>query len=296
MVVYSKGFTKYAFSNHEVKFFDGLRSITGEPRDADLLRFLAAVFSSRLFRYIAFHGGSNFGVGRDQFHVYESLSLPFPLPDSEFASSHAQEIVKEAAQLIKRLEHTGKTADAITRASAVREVTKALGPLVDAYFSVSESERILINDTLGLFQPSIHRHSFDGDVPALAFPDRPDRKRYADTLCDVLSRHARKDGIKISVEGRVSMGLNLVFMTVIFGRERKPYNEVAGDSELWQALDRVSKAAQYDSRPFSYLRGFTYLESDRLHMLKPATMRNWCRTAALNDADEIFEHLVGQEA
>jgi hypothetical protein len=40
------------------------------------------------------------------------------------------------------------------------------------------------------------------------------------------------------------------------------------------------------------LRGFSYFEADRLHMLKPATMRNWCRTAALNDADAIFEHLV----
>jgi hypothetical protein len=25
-------------------------------------------------------------------------------------------------------------------------------------------------------------------------------------------------------------------------------------------------------------------------------MRNWCRTAALNDADAIFEHLVTQSA
>ena len=54
MLIYSKGFTKFAFSSHPVKFFDGLRSITGDDEDADLLRFLAAVFASRLSKYITF--------------------------------------------------------------------------------------------------------------------------------------------------------------------------------------------------------------------------------------------------
>ena len=41
-------------------------------------------------------------------------------------------------------------------------------------------------------QPSIHRSNIDADVPSLAFPEAPDRKQYADTLCAVLNRHARK--------------------------------------------------------------------------------------------------------
>jgi hypothetical protein len=86
--------------------------------------------------------------------------------------------------------------------------------------------------------------------------------------------------------------LNLIFFTAIFGEWRAPYTETGGDEEAWNALDRVAKAAQREDRPFNYLRGFSYFESDRLHMLKPATMRNWCRTAALNDADAIFEHLA----
>ncbi len=58
--------------------------------------------------------------------------------------------------------------------------------------------------------------------------------------------------------------------------------------------DDVAAAAERKNGPFSYLRGFRYFDADRLHLLKPATMRNWCRTAALNDADAIFEHLVTQ--
>jgi N-6 DNA Methylase len=296
MVIYSKGFTKCAFSNHQVRFFDGLRSITGGEKDADLLRFLAAVLGSRLFKYLAFHAGSNFGVGRDQLHVYESLALPFPLPSDELASPNAKQIIAEAARIIKGVEHSGKDGSFSKRADLVNDATDKLGPLVEAYFSVAEAERFLIDDTLALWQPSIHRPNLDTDVPSLAFPNLIARKCYADTLCDVLNRRARKQGIKIRAEGMVSKTLNLIFLTVFFTDERKPYHETEGEEGLWKALGRVGEAAKRDNGSFSYLRGFSYFEPDRLHMLKPATMRNWCRTAALNDADAIFEHLARRSA
>ena len=298
MVIYSKGFTKCVFSNHQVRFFDGLRSVTGEEGDADLLRFLAAVIGSRLFKYLAFHAGSNFGVGREQLHVYESLALPFPLPDDELAPSNAEKIVGEAARIIRGVERSGKNANVSRRAALVSDATSELEPLVEAYFSVSEAERILIEDTLVISQPSIHRANLGADIhiPSLAFPDVIARKRYADTLCDVLNRRSRKQGIKIRAEGMVSKKLNLIFLTVIFTVQRRPYDETEGEEEFWNALDRVDKAAQRGNGVFSYLRGFRYFEPDRLHVLKPATMRNWCRTAALNDADAIFEYLVRQNA
>lgn len=298
MVIYSKGFTKCAFCNvhGKVRFFDGLRSITGAKRDADLLRFLAAVIGSRLFKYVAFHSGSNLGIGRDQIHVYESLALPFPLPDHELAAPNAANIIGEVAGVFKDVERAGRNVAVSNRSDLGEDAWDRIQPLVEEYFAVTDWEKILIDDTLSLSQPSIHRSSLDGEVPSLAFPEPADRKRYADTLTDVLAGRARKHGINIHAEARISKTLNLFFFTVIFGDKRKPYSEISGDEELWTALDRVSKAARQDSRPFSYLRGFSYFEPDRLHMLKPATMRNWSRTAALNDADAIFEHLVRQDA
>jgi hypothetical protein len=298
MVVYSKGFTKCAFSNLDgkVRFFDGLRSITGSKSDGDLLRFLSAVIGSRLFKYITFHSGSNSGIGRDQIHVYESMALPFPLPDHELAAPKSAEIIREVAGIFKELERVKKDEVGFNRPDLAEDALARIEPLVEQYFSVTDAERILIEDTLTLSQPSIHRSNLDSKVPSLEFPEEAERKRYADTLVDVLNRFVRKRGIKLQTEGRVSKTLNLFFFTVIFGDERKPYGEAGGEEELWKALERIGKAAQHDSKPFSYLRGFSYFDSDRLHMLKPATMRNWSRTAALNDADAIFEHLVGQSA
>jgi hypothetical protein len=294
MVIFSEGFTKFAFSRFRVLFQASLRSITGAGSDADLLRFLTAVLGSRLMQYQAFHSGSSNGIGRDKMHLYESLGLPFPLPNHELAPSNADEIIREVAKIFRQVERV--TEDASKRLDTIRDASDALQPLVESYYSVTDAEKILIDDTLTLNQPSIHRSNIDADVPSLAFPESSDRKRYADTLCGVLNRRARKQGLRISAQGRASTRLNLIFLTIIFSAEHKPYTEYNGDDELWIALGRVSAAAKRDNRSISYLRGFSYFESDRLHMLKPATMKNWSRTAALNDADAIFEHLVRQEA
>ncbi len=294
MVVFSEGFTKFAFSRRRVLFQASLRSITGPERDANLFRFLTAVLGSRLMQYQAFHSGSSNGIGRDKMHLYESHSLPFPLPNHELAPPNADEIVREVAKIFKQVERAG--GNAVKRSDAIQDASAKLQPLVEAYYSVTDAEKMLIEDTLTLNQPSIHRSNIDANVPALAFPEASDRKQYADTLCTVLNLRARKHGPRISAEGRASTKLNLIFFTIIFSGEHKPYTEFNGDDELWAALTRVSIAARHDNRSLSYLRGFSYFDSDRLHMLKPATMRNWSRTAALNDADAIFEHLVRQEA
>jgi hypothetical protein len=296
MVIYSKGFTNCAFSNYPVRFMDGLRSITGHENDADVLRFLAVVIGSRLFRYLAFHAGSNFGVEREQFPVYETMALPFLLPDHELATPRAEEIIGEASGIVKQIERAGTAQTLRDPNDVVKAAWSRLQLLVEEYFALTEAEKILVDDTLTLYQPSVHRSSFDGDIPALAFPDAADRERYADTLCDVLNRRTRKQGIKISVRCMVSKALNLLFVTVVFAGERRRYVETGGEEEFWKALGRVAVAAQGKNGPFSYLRGFSYFEPDRLHMLKPATMRNWSRSAALNDADAIFEHLVTQSA
>jgi len=291
LVIFSNGFTKFAFSKGTIRFQDSLRSIGGKDEDGDLLRFLTAALGSRLMLYQAFHSGSSNGIGRDKLHLYESLNLPFPLPDDDLAANNAAEIVREAADIIKRVERDGVKATPDKRVELVAAAKRQLEPLVEAYFSVSDNERILISDTLKLWQPSIHKQNLDLGIPALNFPDDKDRKRYADTLAGELNRFSRKEQIRISVEGMASKELNLVFATVIFGSEKRAYHEPGGDAELLKALDRMNKAAQKENGPISYLRGFTYCQPpNRIHILKPGTMRNWCRTAALNDADAIFEH------
>src|SRR5262249_21914949 len=156
---------------------------------------------SRVMRYQAFHSGSSNGIGRDKLHLYESLNLPFPLPDDELASSNAAEIVAEAASMIRTVEKDGAKVTAAKRTELVENANGPLEPLIEAYFSVSENERVLIADTLTLWQPSIHKQNLDLDIPALRFPDDEARKCYAETLANELNRFSRKQQIRIGVEG-----------------------------------------------------------------------------------------------
>jgi hypothetical protein len=178
----------------------------------------------------------------------------------------------------------------------VQESVARLEPLVESYYAVSDLEKILIEDTLAISQPSIHRKNLDATIPSLVFPDAEARKVYANLLCDVLNRKVRKRGIRIHAEGQVSKSLSLILLTVVFGNAPKAYEEKPGDDELWQSLDRINAAAKLTNRSLSYLRGFSFFAGDRLYSVKPATMRNWSRTAALNDADAIFEYLAEKHA
>ncbi len=290
MVVFSEGFTKFAFSRSNLRFQNSLRSICGRKADEQLLSFLTVVLGSRLTLFQAFHSGSSNGIGRDKLHLYESLNLPFPLPDDELAPPNAADIVEAAASIIQSVEKDGKNTTAAKRESIVAAAKMKLEPLVEEYFMVSEQERMLIADTIELWQPSIHKQNLDNDIPSLRFPKEPDRRIYAETLTAELRRFSRKEHIRTSVECMASEELNLIYATVVFGEQKRPYRETGSDAELWKALDKLNKAATKENGPISYLRGFTFVEPDRIHILKPATMRNWCRTAALNDADAIFEH------
>ena len=136
------------------------------------------------------------------------------------------------------------------RRALLRESIAELEPLVEAYYAVSDAERILIEDTLTISQPSIHRSNLDATIPSLLFPDASARKSYADLLCDVLNRRARKHGIKTRAYGQVSKSLNLILLTVIFGDAHGPYEEKVGDAELWQSLDRINAAAKHGNRSF----------------------------------------------
>jgi len=297
MVVFSEGFTKFAFRSGTIRFEHSLRSLTGSGADdADLLRFLTAVLGSRLMAYHAFHCGSSNGIGRDKLHLHESLALPFPLPEDDLAAKEAAEIVKNASAILQRVESEGAKMSRDERDAAAAAARVELEPMVEAYYSVSSTEKLLIKDTLTLWKESIHKTNLEAEIPAIAFPEGGDRKQYAETLCVELNKFARRQNIRISVEGKVSRDLNLVLMTVIFGEKKIAYTETEGDAALWVALRGVDAAATREDGRLHYLRGFTYFEKDRAHILKPATVRNWSHTAALNDADAIFERQTTRRA
>ena len=54
----------------------------------------------------------------------------------------------------------------------------------------------------------------------------------------------------------------------------------------------METALAEEHAPFQYLRGFTFLDGNLIHILKPNIRRHWTQTAAMNDADKIIGYLA----
>jgi len=178
MVLVSQGFGKVAYCDFDVLFQHSLQSITGPREDADLLIFLAAYLRSDLARYFLFHTSANWGSERPKVHLKELLRVPFPLPEDDFVSTDAEQIIKQIARKIAELRKVlqnkldnlksdaqkyalfdGNEEDIRKewhreRKRRVDALQKEIEPLIYRYFGLTEQEIILIEDTVRVFEPS----------------------------------------------------------------------------------------------------------------------------------------------
>jgi hypothetical protein len=98
-------------------------------------------------QYQAFHSGSSNGIGRDKLHFFESLNMPFPLPDHEFVALNAKEIVREVASIFKEIEGSSKNAAPVKRSERANNAWFKIQPLVEEYLPIRS-----INSSYSEFQ------------------------------------------------------------------------------------------------------------------------------------------------
>lgn len=290
-VLVAKGFGSIAFADFPVSFRHALRGITGPAEDRHKLMFLAAYLRSSLAKYYQFHTSSNWGVSRQEVHVSELLRLPFPLPASLDNPDRGNAIVEEAARLMRKAirDASGPLVD---RTHLVAEVQRELEPLIYEYFDVTESEQILINDTVNIATESFRPSSKRRHIPAIEQSTSEIRARYADRLCKTLNSWARgKTKVVGSTIASTTTGLGLVTL------ERSALNsdvKVFDEADLLAALTRIREVTSVEANTFELARSIKLFEGPRLHMIKRLDRRYWSETAALNDADEIAGAILMQ--
>jgi hypothetical protein len=59
-------------------------------------------------------------------------------------------------------------------------------------------------------------------------------------------------------------------------------------------LERIYDAARQTQGRFEHPRAVSFFDGTSIHLLKPVALMHWTRTAALNDADEIFAEIIRQ--
>jgi len=287
LVVASKGFSKAAYADFPLLFRDALSSIKGEGRDAQLLKFLAAVLNSNLAKYFLFHTAASWGTERDQIHLFELLRLPFPLPENCPDPTRASEIVAQVAVKLDRLKK--KISGAVLGRSGQVETVKAeIELLVREYYDVDDYEAILLKDTLTVNVPSSTPLP-SAKIPALRVPRSPEQQEYVSTLCGMLNVWASRARTGFCVSGKVLLApfSGMALVTVSQGKSAQEFSSREAPEKLKDAVKRISPALVKQDGHFLRQRGLRVFEGRHIHILKPLALRFWTRTAALNDADEI---------
>jgi len=285
-VLISHGFSHIAFADFDVSFRHGLRGIHGSVTDRDLLIFLAAYLRSDVARYFLFHTSSNWGVSRAKVHVEELLRLPFPLPVDTHSPKRSQDIVREIATTVTEAASEASQ-DFADREGIVRYTQESVGKLIEEYFDIDETERMLIADTAQIIIPSVRPSRGKPNVPTIKQSSNALRASYTRLLCERLNGWATQEykvhGMTVA-DSAIGVGMVVLEKT---RREEKPSRLSASDNDLLKAIDNLQRTAAKGYGTFELVRGLKVFHENLLYITKPLGQRFWTNTAALNDADEI---------
>jgi hypothetical protein len=217
--------------------------------------------------------------------------MPFPLPEETHNPLRSKDIIIKVAGHIDDLMnavHKGL----LGRGNIIKETQEAIEPLLYDYYEVSEREKILIEDTNKIFEPSSTPASLTIPIPTLRRSSNKDRVDYVESLCKVLNTWAKRGQIRVSGETRLSTSIGLGIVSLQKGERVKPYSESSAIDKFESALERIKKALPEQVGRTIYFRGLKIFEENQLHIIKPLELRHWTRTAALNDADELAASIL----
>lgn len=304
MVLVSQGFKKVVFCDFPVLFRHALQAIHGPAEDEDLLLFLTAYLKSDLANYYCFHTSSIYGVERDVVRFEELLALPFPLPE-DAPARNARSIVQEMANRLRaektRLAHMEQRATdrekwMKARADSARKLIPIANELIYDYFDVQPAGRWLVEDTVNVFIPSATPPNPDTTglptlQPAVTGCPVPTYdaglKAYADALTETLNAWAKEQqsGLRVTAEGGIDDESGLAMVRLDYAKKTAGFKWTRFDSGIWKGLFDAFAKQQAATRIERQIIGFL---GNSFYVVRPVTLANWTRTAALNDADYFF--------
>lgn len=291
-VLITKGFQRIAYADFDVSFRHAVRGIHGPKEDRSLLIFLAAYLRTPLAKYLMFHTSSNWGIYRPEVHVQEILRLPMVLPDHHDDPDGGRRIVDEVVRIVDDATRSASD-NFLVRASIVAGATQAIEPLVDEYFGVLPSERLLIDDTVNVIIPSVQPTRSRALVPTMTPASDEALAAYRDRLCETLSQWSRPTE---KLAGRVARSRKLgIAMAVIDRTDPEalvPADDSVDDMNVLTVIDTLQKAFPRTKRTIDFVRGLMVFHGTSLYVVRPDAGRHWTQSSALNDADEIAGMLL----
>ncbi len=319
-VIFNQGFTNAAFFDYPIRFQHSLQSIAGAPGDADALLFLTAYLRSRLARYFVFQTSSSLGTERDRVLLDEVLNLPFFLPDdpespqAKVAEALMGKVVGKLRSLEKqmkadaekfsarlhpktfRLQHADEGNEEQERAKwlsrwrkKTADVQAEVEPLIYEYFGLIGQEQALVDDCWEIFDKSDTPGSFDTAMPTLEPIAADGMEAYATTLAETLKSWSLKGSLATRITAGVDTALGIGVLRVERTKSDASFRTAPLSTDTAAAVKRIEEAATTTNGTLVYVRDETWwFDGPTIILAKPALRGRWSRTAALNDAAEIY--------
>jgi len=269
-VLFRKGMGRHgmrvAFSDYDCSFPDAVTAVKAPPADAERLKALALYLGSDLATYMLYLSLSTWGVGRPTANKSEVLSLPaFPL--------ERPKIVHELSSLHD--EYIPLLSD-----DAARKLLRATNAVLSSAFGLNRDERILVSDMI----------TECSDVSRLAMRTSiRELRSYAATLRNVLERVLAETDYRVAASVyRTPTPLSLAVLDLRTD-DRGPAVAVGDIVEGREILQRLDAALTERRGQSLYRRRHMKIyDNSAVYILKPNERKNWTRSQALHDADEII--------
>ncbi|MFS8145558.1 N-6 DNA methylase [Rhizobium sp. BR 249] len=278
------------YANEPFCFNSAVGGIRLPDGERDLAQFLTLYLRSSLAKYFLILTAYTAQTERARVTLSDIKGLPFPRLQSK--SSDVEEAISTAGGLLHEL------ADDATRdfgESHAAELQKRIDKTVFNVFGLAENERILIQDMVRLSASSLQPTSY-GEIltPLQKHPGMTEINNYGKMLEKSLLTWSRNLDGKGTISARVvDRGSDRTPLDVIHVALRIRDSEVQETPHGSTAREIINAIALEiaGGRPIDFfaMPNSIFVWGDDIFVIKPRRMRFWTESAALRDADEIFE-------
>jgi len=176
-----------------------------------------------------------------------------------------------------------------------RELQAEIEPLIYQYFGLNDQEIALVEDTCEIFDKSDTPPSLEAaqSRPTLQPLDAVGLEPYSEQLTATLNDWA-SGTLRVLALGAVDEELGLALVTLRQTRTAEKFKTQSVTRKLFDALRCLEEASTERSGSVAYLRRPWVFDPNAKHIyiVKPALKGQWTRTAALNDAANLYAHIA----
>lgn len=274
----SIGRVRAAFCEQSLIFEHSIQAITVPETERHKAKVLTAIFNSSLAAWVYFHDTANLGADRAKVHQGDLLKLPFDIPENMPDPERAIAAEEKIVQLVER-----EIASADELLPLQSNVLEEIDTLVFDYYGLDACEIALIEDTFRYIIPAMQPRRRAGLQKIWANSRFEHRADYASMLCDALKPCFRQP-VSASL---VAQSSDVAVLKLTIKPQFEAYREDAS-SDLGEFLQSMVGSLPVPlPGNIQLVPDLRFVIGSDMYLVKPMQLRQWLRSTALADAEQI---------